>query len=161
MDPTIASGVIIGICTAIAPSLVYIIRKSGKSEIYEKIPEPRRLGIQGVWKGQASQEIKKGEWLNFIMQFNIRIKGRRILGEGTAEYKEPNILTDYLTIEGGFLDNHHLIMHYKNKDQRLIQFGTAVAQLSSECNNLTGLFVGYGQNMMGLVSGKFDLKKLP
>jgi len=125
----------------------------------------RREKLIGRWKGTVVQNISDGE-NPFVAKadfyFHIPVDDDVIFGEGTVSGTLGEKKVELLfRARGGFLHNEFLRLEYDPADTGTKQFGSLLLRLNDLSQSLNGRYQGYGAFNQRIVSGTFDLEKLP
>jgi hypothetical protein len=156
MQSEVTAALITGIIAIISPLTTYFLTRAYDRRELGKI-EGRRKAIIGAWKGDITQTFL-GETSQITIEMAFTA-GKKII-EGHANLIHP--VTSELTrlkFTGGFYHDRFIKFDYKNENETIMQFGSAVVDLSSDGKTLNGKYVGYGSKTNQIVSGDVCLKR--
>ena len=158
MDNILNSSVLKIIVVLALPCLGYIASKMVEFRGLRKIPKARQEALKGTWKGKVDQtDGVAGYPHNYEVTFEIKTFWKFIYGHAKYELNGTKTTLDFV---GGFYNEHYLMMKYRNKHRKIIQYGLGMFKFGARANDLDGRFLGYGHLSEDLVSGYLTLKKV-
>lgn len=144
------------ILSVLSACVTFLITKAVEFRGLQKIPRPQQEALRGTWEGEVHQREGIINNPDYKITFKFEPFWRFIKGKAIYELNDRK---GYISFVGGFYDQHYLMINYRNKDRKVIQYGFAMFKFSSHANELIGKFLGYGHISEQLVSGNVVLKK--
>src|SRR5204862_233659 len=136
MNPTVLAALITAV---IGPTITIVVKKVFDEWSFSRIPRWAKTALNGVWEGDGQQPTGPDEEsIPFHVRATLTCGWKSITGNGIATYTLPDIpdvprkYTAEYSLSGEFADPVFLKLDYRNKDIRLIQFGTMVLRLDGE-----------------------------
>lgn len=124
---------------------------------YRDLIGGRSRALLGMWNGTITPDVGVGKGIDVPLTLHFHGIGKRI--RGLAHYNFPEGTHTKLEFNGGFLKDRFVRFDYINPDDRKVQFGYFVGELSSNGDKLTGFYAGYGALSDGLVRGDVNLTR--
>ncbi|MCB0541165.1 MAG: hypothetical protein KDE33_26900, partial [Bacteroidetes bacterium] len=137
---TIVSIIVTVISIIIAAREVY-----GRTKFFNRISKRRQGALTGNWIGYFTEEVPGKKSFNQIknnLVFTLEARSKTVKGKGKILPNEKNEKT--FIFKGGFRHERFLVLDYYNPDEKVIQFGRLIFELSSNGKILRGSYVGYG-----------------
>lgn len=153
--------IILGFLTLASPIIAYFAIKAYEERFLQLITSKRKEALKSIWYGTFKQAIgPNGEEINGKVKFSFTTSRKIIIGKGTyiVNYGGSEISLSF-NFKGGFLYDRYLRFEYYNKDPSVIQFGSAILELSPDAKKLTGRFHGYGSETKSIVYGELNLNR--
>ena len=152
---------IIAVATLLAPILGVFISKWLQEKDFKTISRTRQIALIGVWEGLLKQEVGPEGPCEHKLRLTIKVSSKKIFGEISFEKtakKEVSVIK--MVFSGGFLYDRFLQFNYKNTKSTIVQFGSAILELSPKGDKLKGRVVGYGATTEKIVYGGVELTKI-
>ena len=127
---------------------------------------PNEIELSGSWKIQVSQKVNKKR-LSYSIDCTISHIGTQVIGTlyydlTKINYKFKSGLKNKqrftLPFEGT-VQGRQLQMVYNNNKRKLRQLGSIILNIKSN-DNMEGLFIGYGPESRGLISGDVTFQRV-
>lgn len=125
----------------------------------------RGKAVEGRWVGRVEQNAfgpdKKP--LEYDVVFDLKV-GHQISGSMRVDLPawvaEMYHRTAFeFEVTGGLLYQRYVRLNYQNRDSRVIQFGSLLAEVDDQGRDLSGPFVGYGALSNRIISGFMRTKR--
>ena len=159
MNNALIASIIGAVATILAPITALAFKSWFEHRDLVRVTGRRRTALEGRWVGNLTYERSAvHEREHQPIEVSFTMKGKIIRGELEYSYEDTREKV-VLGFKGGFYDDRFLKCDYRNKDPKMVQFGTILFKLSADASRLTGLLQGFGRHSEDLISAAVDLEK--
>lgn len=113
------------------------------SEPHYELAGDRANSLLGSWTGTYNQPIGPSGIPVVDAQIQLIFTSANHTLEGSGMIKAASIKIDF-KFRGGFLHDRFLRLTYENLDSAAVQFGSIIAELSTDGHSIKGVDVGFG-----------------
>jgi hypothetical protein len=123
------------------------------------------INLAGDWEVRITQKLRpkqlKYNLTCMLTHVEDRVLGVLIYDLGNISYDFKSALKDRRTTRlqlRGRLQRDKLQLQYESNFQKAPQYGSMILEITSG-DSMKGLFIGYGPESDGLISGKVEFRK--